>query len=139
MRLLKSQRSRARNGKKHESPPIALHTEKHGDEEDPRREKDAHNDDLFVVLTSPAADVLLFCGQVKEPSYAAALNRLERARIARPSRLRIHATLASKSGSRTSAFVGGRPSEHAIPSATTGSRLVAPIGAWNARLAFVPM
>lgn len=40
----------ARNGRN-----VALHTEEHGDEEDPRREQGAHDDHLFVVLTGQLA------------------------------------------------------------------------------------
>ena len=42
--------------KEHESPPVALHTEEDGDEEDPRREKGAHDDRLSGVLTRPWVD-----------------------------------------------------------------------------------
>ena len=42
--------------KEHESPPVALHSEEDGDEEDPRREKGAHDDRLFGVLTRPGVD-----------------------------------------------------------------------------------
>jgi hypothetical protein len=42
--------------KEHESPPVALHTEEDRDEEDPRREKGAHDDRLFDVPTRPGID-----------------------------------------------------------------------------------
>jgi hypothetical protein len=42
--------------KEQEPPPVALHTEKDGDEEDPRREKRAHDERLFDVLTRPGVD-----------------------------------------------------------------------------------
>ena len=42
--------------KEHESPPVALHTEEYGDEEDPRREEGAHDDRLFDVLARPGVD-----------------------------------------------------------------------------------
>jgi hypothetical protein len=42
--------------KEHESPPVALRTEEDGDEENPRREKGAHDDRLFGVLTRPGVD-----------------------------------------------------------------------------------
>lgn len=42
--------------KEHESPPVALHTQEHGDEQDPRREKGAHDDRLFDVLPRLGVD-----------------------------------------------------------------------------------
>jgi hypothetical protein len=60
---------------------------------------------VFEVLRSQVADVLFFCGQVKEPSYAAAPTGSNR-RARGHRNVRIDAALTSKSGSRTSAFVG---------------------------------
>ena len=85
--------------KENKSPPVALHTQEHGHEEDPRREKGTHDDHRFVVLTRPVAepaDTLVVCGRFGERSYAQRLAartaRIGRGRL----RVRIRGTLSQQ-------------------------------------------
>ena len=93
--------------KEHESPPVALHTEEHGDEEDPRREKGAHDDRLFDVLTRPGVDpaAVLFVCRHFGTTIVSQCQRLKRHGSRRRLPLAAASSFASTSISRTSAFV----------------------------------
>ena len=60
--------------KEHESPPVALHTEEEGDEEDPRREKGAHTIACLACLRAQGSTQPPRCSSAaisQQPSYAA--------------------------------------------------------------------